>query len=231
MRFNAVHYSPADLPLFNGLNVALQDHRVALIGRNGAGKSQFLRLAAGLIAADEGEVLLDGVAIAKDRRRALELVGVIFQNPDHQIIFPTVDEEMAFGLRHLPKPAATARIDAVLDRFGRGAWRGRAVQSLSQGQRQLLCLMAVLAMQPKLIVLDEPTSGLDLVTRLRLLQVLDALPQDVLHITHDLDAIADYDRVIWLDDGRVIGDGRPATVLPQYRAYMAEEAARAEPDC
>ncbi|ADO42166.1 energy-coupling factor ABC transporter ATP-binding protein [Ketogulonicigenium vulgare] len=227
--FKSLTYSPSDAPLFTGFSLTLQQHRVGVVGRNGAGKSQLLRLAAGLIAPDQGEVRLEGVDIARQRARAIELVGVIFQNPDHQIIFPTVDEEMGFGLRHLPKAEAEARIDAVLAQFQRQPWRGRAVQSLSHGQKQLLCLMAVIAMQPKLIVLDEPTSGLDLVTRLRLLRVLRDLPQDVLHVTHDLEALAGYDRVIWLDRGQVLLDGPPNTVLPAYIADM-QERADAEPD-
>ncbi|MCC7322041.1 MAG: ABC transporter ATP-binding protein [Rubellimicrobium sp.] len=212
--------------VLHGLTLTLREARIGIIGRNGAGKSQLLRLIAGLAVPDRGQVRLGGIDPATDRPAAIARIGLLFQNPDHQIIFPTVEEELSFGPREagLPRAEVALRVRATLARFGREDWLSRHVQTLSQGQRQLLCLMAVLAMEPGTILLDEPFAGLDLATTTRLHAILGALPQRLLHVTHDLGALAGYDRVIWLDEGRVAGDGAPAPVIAAYRAAMAGES-------
>lgn len=225
-RLTDVAFSREGRAVFDGLTLALGEGRIGIVGRNGAGKSQLLRLVAGLAAPDRGQVRLGGIDPFADRQAAIRSVGILFQNPDHQIIFPTVDEELAFGLtaQGLDRRAAAARAAAMLARFGRADWAGRNVQTLSQGQRHLLCLMAVLLMEPATILLDEPFAGLDLATALKLRAILDALPQRLVHVTHDLPALDGYDRVIWLDAGRVAGDGAPGAVLPAYRAEMERRA-------
>ncbi|WP_323035626.1 ABC transporter ATP-binding protein [Pararhodobacter sp.] len=222
-----VVFSRDGRPVFDGLSLKLHESRIGLIGRNGAGKSQLLRLIAGLAAPDQGIVRLGDCDPARNRKAAIAAVGILFQNPDHQIIFPTVDEELSFGLGALGHDKATKHdlVQAMLERFGKADWTGRNVQSLSQGQRHLLCLMAVLLMQPGTILLDEPFAGLDLVTALKLNAILDGLAQRLIHVTHDLPSLAQYDRVIWLDQGRVLGDGAPDVVIPAYRAAMQERAA------
>lgn len=214
--------------VFSGLNLDLADHRVGIIGRNGSGKTQMARLIAGLAAPDAGAVTVGGVEVAKDRKAALSTVGILFQNPDHQIIFPTVGEELGFGLtsQGLDKAGARDKAQDILARFNRPDWYDRPVYALSQGQRHLVCLMAVLVMAPKLIVLDEPYAGLDLATTVRLGRYLDALDPGLIHITHDLHSIAGYDRVIWLDQGEVRMDGAPGDVLPAYEAEMRDRGGR-----
>lgn len=221
-----VGYARDGRPVFAGLSLRLTERRIGVIGRNGAGKSQLLRLIAGLAAPDGGAVRLGHVDPARDRRAALRAIGILFQNPDHQIIFPTVDEELAFGLTsaRVAPDVAAQQASAMLARFGRSDWVGRNVQTLSQGQRHLLCLMAVLLMEPDTILLDEPFAGLDLATSLKLQAILDSLPQRLVHVTHDLAALAGYDRVIWLDTGRIVADGVPGAVVPAYRAEMAARA-------
>ena len=213
------------------VSLSLSERRIGIIGRNGSGKTTLSRLIAGLIAPDEGDVQVAGVDVCKDRKAAIRTVGILFQNPDHQIIFPTVEEELAFGLRQLGQSKAEARdgARAMLARFGRGEWHDRPVDSLSQGQRHLVCLMAVLAMEPRVIVLDEPFSGLDIPTTRALRRHLDALPATLIHVTHDPAALIGYDRAIWLDQGRVAGDGPVDTVLDRYLAAM-QEAGNADAD-
>ncbi|MCM2561132.1 energy-coupling factor ABC transporter ATP-binding protein [Lutimaribacter sp. EGI FJ00015] len=208
--------------VFNEFSLRMSERRVAVIGRNGAGKSQLARLVAGLLAPDTGRVRVEDIDVGRDRRAALATVGILFQNPDHQIIFPTVEEELAFGLRSqgLDPREAARRVSDMLARFNRADWATRAVHTLSQGQRHLVCLMAVLLMAPRVIVLDEPFAGLDMATALRLTRYLETVDQQLVHITHDLPAVEDYDRAIWLDGGTVRADGPPAQVLPAYRAAM-----------
>lgn len=223
IEINGVALSHGGTRVFDGLTLDLREDRVAVIGRNGAGKTQLARLISGLGAPDAGTVRVHGVDVAHDRKAALSTVGILFQNPDHQIIFPTVEEELSFGLRNQghDAAAATRSVASILSRFGRSDWAARPVIELSQGQRHLVCLMAVLLMAPRVIVLDEPFAGLDMATALRLSRYLDALDQQLVHITHDLDAIAGYDRAVWLDAGAVRADGAPDQVVAAYRAEMA----------
>jgi biotin transport system ATP-binding protein len=219
-------YALGGKALLSELTLRLREKRIAVVGRNGSGKSTFLRLIAGLVAPTTGTVRVDGIDPAADRRAMLGRIGILFQNPDHQILFPTVEEELSFGLVQLGRSRAEARAEAraLLAREGRAHWAEVPVTALSQGQRQVLCLLSVLAMAPATILLDEPFSGLDLPTAARMGRWFAALPQRLVIVTHDPAVAAAADRVIWLDDGRVQGDGTPSAVLPAYRAAMARLA-------
>jgi biotin transport system ATP-binding protein len=208
--------------VLEALTLNLTQARIGVLGRNGTGKSTLLRLIAGLIPAESGTVRVDGVDPFQDRKATLHALGILFQNPDHQILFPTVGEELAFGLiqQGLTQAEASARVQAALAADGKAHWSGVSVSTLSQGQRQFLCLLSVLLMRPRTILLDEPLSGLDLPTQARLRRRLDALPQRLVTITHDPAALAGADRVIWLEAGRVVADGHPGQVIPAYTAEM-----------
>lgn len=215
-----IHYRREGTQVFSGLSLTLSERRVALVGRNGSGKSTLLRLAAGLLAPQSGRVTVAGVDVGRDRRRALDTVGILFQNPDHQIIFPTVIEEICFGLEQqgLSRAAARERARAALSAYP--DWAERLCHTLSQGQRQMVCLLAILAMEPRWILFDEPFNSLDLPATLRIEARIAALGQNVLTVTHDPLRVAGYDRVIWLEAGQVAADGPPGEVLPAYTAAM-----------
>jgi biotin transport system ATP-binding protein len=209
--------------VLEGLNLRLTEARIGVLGRNGSGKTTFLRLIAGLIAPDRGTVRVDGADPFIDRKAALAALGILFQNPDHQILFPTVEEELAFGLAQqgIVQSEALTRARALLLSEGRAHWAQVPVSALSQGQRHYLCLLSVLLMAPRTILLDEPLAGLDLPTQARLARRFAALPQRLLTITHDPSVLRDADRVLWLEGGRVVVDGPPADVLPAFTAEMA----------
>lgn len=200
----------------------MSERRIGIVGRNGSGKTTLARVIAGLLAPDGGTAEIDGTDMAKDRKAALRTVGILFQNPDHQIIFPTVEEEISFGLVQLGRKRDTAAQDTreILQRFGKSHWAGAATHALSQGQKQLVCLMAVLAMRPAVIVLDEPYSGLDIPTRLQLMRFVDEVEASVIQITHDPASLRHFERVIWLDGGRIREDGEAAGVLTQFEHQM-----------
>lgn len=223
IRLEQVGVDLAGKRVLSGLSLTLTEARIGIIGRNGSGKSTLLRLMAGLIAPSVGHVTVDGIDPAKDRKAMLSALGILFQNPDHQILFPTVIEELAFGLTQQGQPKAhaekTAR--AALAAEGRDHWADASTHTLSQGQRQYLCLLAVLLMGPRTILLDEPFAGLDLPTHARMQRRLTALPQRLITISHDPSAVASCDRVIWLEAGCVQADGPPAAVLPAFSAAMA----------
>lgn len=213
----------AGRPVLRGITLHLKEHRIGIVGRNGSGKSTLLRLLSGLIAPDKGHVRVEGIDPTRERKAMLAHLGILFQNPDHQILFPTVEEELAFGLVQMgvPKAQAQARVTAELARHGRSHWRGASVATLSQGQRHWLCLQSVLLMQPRTILLDEPLAGLDLPTQMRLARTFSSLPQRLITITHDPANLSGCDRVIWLEGGAVAADGPPVQVLPLFQAEMA----------
>ena len=209
--------------VLDGLSLLLNEGRIGILGRNGSGKTTLLRLMAGLIAPDAGTVRVDGVDPFRDRKAALAALGILFQNPDHQILFPTVEEELAFGLvqQGVPAAEAAARVAALLTAEGRAHWAKAPVSTLSGGQKHWLCLQAVLMMRPATILLDEPFAGLDLPTIARVSRRLSGLPQRLVIVSHDVAAAADCDRVIWLESGTVAADGPPARVMPAFTAEMA----------
>ena len=208
--------------IFDGLSLRLTERRIGIVGRNGAGKSSLIRLITGLAAPQTGRVTVNGVDVAADRAAALGKVGLLFQNPDHQIIFPQVRDEIAFGLEQkgLKRAEALRRAEAMLTAQGRADWGDRLCHTLSQGQRQLLCLMAVLVMEPDWILFDEPFNSLDLPTALAIEARIAALAQNVVLVTHDPSRLTGFDRVLWLEAGTIAADGPPAEVLPRYIAAM-----------
>jgi biotin transport system ATP-binding protein len=216
-------YAVAGKVILSGLSLTLTEARIGIVGRNGSGKSTLLRLMAGLIPATSGTVRVDGIDPARDRKAMLARLGILFQNPDHQILFPTVEEELAFGLHQMGHATGVARdaVRALLVSEGRAHWAAAPTQTLSQGQRHYLCLLAVLLMAPGTILLDEPLAGLDLPTQGRLARRLAALPQRLVTISHDPASVAGCDRVIWLDAGRVRADGPAGAVLAEFADEMA----------
>ncbi len=205
-------------PVLRGISLRLGQGRTAIIGANGSGKSTLARILNGLVRADRGEVMIDGVSTRKDPARARLAVGLVFQNPDHQIIMPSVEEDLAFGLRNmnLPGEEIERRIHAVLDAHGLGEKRQHPAHLLSGGEKKLLSILSVIIMSPRYVVLDEPLASLDLANRARISGLIASLAQPVIVITHDLDLIAGYDRVVWLDAGHVAAEGPPDAVIPRY---------------
>jgi len=212
------------------VSLRLAESRIGVVGRNGSGKTTLARLICGLVEAESGTARVFGIDAFRNRPAAIRAVGILFQNPDHQIIFPTVGEEIAFGLSQLgtSKADAAKEVGRVLARFGRPHWADRPIHTLSQGQRHLVCLMSVLAMEPRLILLDEPFAGLDIPTARTLGRYLEALDQRIVHIAHDPAMLTDCDRVIWLEDGEVALDGPPEQVLPTYRTAMETDDDRSD---
>ncbi|SEW37967.1 biotin transport system ATP-binding protein [Aliiroseovarius sediminilitoris] len=221
IRFDAVDHVIDGRTILSDVSVNLSARRIGVIGRNGSGKTTFARILAGLIAPSAGKVTIDGIDPANDRRAALSLVGILFQNPDHQIIFPTVIEEVAFGLRQQGVDDPDARAAAVLTQFGKAHWREAHVHSLSQGQKQLVCLMSILAMTPRILILDEPFAGLDIPTRMQLARYLNHYDGTLVHVSHDPRDLAGYDHLLWLERGVLQGQG--GDVLDDFTKDMTRQ--------
>ncbi len=206
------------VPVLRGLNLRLAERRIAIIGDNGSGKSTLARMLNGLLVPRAGEVLVDGVSTRKDAKAARADVGLVFQNPEHQIVMPTVEEDLAFGPRNLnlPREEVAERVDDLLTRYGLADKRNQPAHLLSGGEKKLLSILSVVIMRPRTIVFDEPMTSLDRRNRARIARVMADLPQQLITITHDLDLIGDYDRAILLAGGEVVADGPPGEVIARY---------------
>jgi biotin transport system ATP-binding protein len=171
----------------------------------------------------DGVVLVDGLDTRSHAREVRRRVGFVFQDPDAQIVHPTVAEDLAFGPTNQGVPAdeIERRVAAMLARYGLEGHRDHPAHLLSGGQKQLLAIAGVLVMEPQRIVFDEPTTLLDLSNTRRVARVIDELEQDVVVVTHHLDLLAGFERVLVFADGRVVADGTPAETVPWYEARMA----------
>ncbi|TVR10126.1 MAG: ABC transporter ATP-binding protein [Salinarimonadaceae bacterium] len=208
--------------VLSDIDLSLAERRIGIVGANGSGKSTFVRLLNGLVIPASGSVLVDGLDTRRDGRAIRRRVGFVFQNPDHQIVYPLVEEDLAFGLRNLGLRGAALeeRVTQALERFGLAPLRKRSAHLLSGGEKQLLALAGVLAMEPSTVVLDEPTTLLDLRNKRRIANALASLDQQVIMVTHDLDLLAGFDRVIVFEAGRIVADGAPADGVARYLALM-----------
>jgi len=219
-----VSYRIGNLEILTGITFHSDHRRIGIVGRNGSGKSTLARLLCGLISPSTGSLSIAGVDVANDRHGAIRTVGMLFQNPDHQIIFPTVEEELIFGMQQLgyKHADATDAANDALGQFNCKPWANRSVSTLSQGQRHLVCLIAVLLMKPRLVILDEPYAGLDIPTTMQLKRHLHAVDTSIVHISHQPEMLQDYDQVAWVDGGEIVDTGSPDQVLPAFNARMEQ---------
>ena len=167
-------------------------------------------------------VRVDGLDTRSQARAVRRLVGFCFTDPDAQIVMPTVAEDVAFGLRRrgVPKDEVAARVASVLAAYGLDGHADHPAHLLSGGQKQLLALASVLVTEPAVLVMDEPTTLLDLRNATRIAEVVAGLPQQVVLVTHHLDLLEGFDRVLVFDEGRLVCDDSPAAACAHYRSLM-----------
>ncbi len=206
------------------VTLTLAEQRVGVIGANGSGKSTFARLLNGLVLPTAGRVRVDGLDTRSRGREVRRKVGFCFTDPDAQIVMPTVAEDVAFGLRRrgLPKSQAAARVSSTLAAYGLDHHADHPAHLLSGGQKQLLALASVLVTEPAVLVMDEPTTLLDLRNAAMISDVVANLTQQVLLVTHHLDLLDGFDRVLVFDEGRLVCDDVPGGAVPHYRTLMGE---------
>lgn len=205
--------------VLSDVSLRLAERRIGVIGANGSGKSTLARLVNGLVAPTAGRVLVDGLDVARHGREVRRRVGFVFTNPDNQIVMPTVREDVAFSLRRLRLDAAdaAARVDRALDRFGLAELADRPAHRLSGGQKQLLALAAVLVAEPAIVVADEPTTLLDARNAQLVERHFAELDQQLVLVTHRLESVEPFDRVLVVEGGRIVADGSPAEAVGAYR--------------
>jgi len=208
-------------PILGDLSLSLSERRIGIMGPNGSGKSTFIRLINGLLLPKIGQICVDGLDTRLEVEKIRRKVGFVFQNPDNQIVFPIVSEDIEFGLkRRIPDSNMRhQRMLEALDQLGVLHLQDRSIHTLSGGERQLVALAGVLATKPEILVFDEPTTQLDLRLRNRFEQHLSALPQPALIVSHDLELMRTMDRVLIIVEGQLAFDGVPADATAWYRTH------------
>jgi biotin transport system ATP-binding protein len=211
-----------DIVILRDVSATLTEHRVALIGGNGSGKSTMARLVNGLVPASSGTVTVDGLDVATEGPAVRRRVGFVFTQPAAQLVMPTVAEDVALSLRrHVKdKHERQRRVLEVLGVYGLAHLADTSVHALSGGQQQLLALAGVLATEPSIVVADEPTTLLDLRNSAVVADRLFSLEQQLVLVTHDLDLALRCDRVLVVEGGRIAADGAPAEAVGWYRASV-----------
>ena len=225
-----LHYSYQDAEedrehvVFDGLNLSIEAGSfVAVLGHNGCGKSTLAKHFNAILLPAGGSVTVYGMD-TKDEELLLAIrqaVGMVFQNPDNQIVSNVVEEDVAFAPENLgvPSEEIQRRVDAALKTVGMYEYRAHAPQLLSGGQKQRVAIAGVLAMKPKCIVLDEPTAMLDPQGRREVIETVERLNREegmtVVLITHHMDEATHAGRVVAMNDGKIVADGTPAEVFSQ----------------
>ena len=204
------------------LTVSLSEQRIGIIGSNGSGKSTTVRLINGLIEPTSGQVLYDGLTPDKHGRDIRKRVGFVFSDAESQIVMPRVSDDVAFSLRRfkLPREEVKRRVAEALERFDLADRAENSPHTLSGGEKQMLALASVLVIEPDTIIADEPTTLLDLRNRRRIVRELMSLDQQLIVVTHDLEMLRGFDRVLVIDDGALAFDGAPDDAIAFYTDLM-----------
>ncbi len=204
------------------LTLSLTENRLGVIGLNGSGKTTFARMVNGLMKPTTGKVIVNG-RDTRDEKTALAEVGFIFQSPQNQIILPIVRDDIAFGLkgRGLTKAEIERKVELVLARFNAEELAPRRAHELSGGELQIAALCSVLATGPDILILDEPTNQLDLRNRALVQKTIDGLEENVVVITHDLELISGFERVLLFHEGKLAADAPAAEAIAHYRELAA----------
>ena len=212
------------VPVFADLNLAIEEGSfVAVLGTNGCGKSTLAKHFNAILLPSGGKVYVCGIDTANEDRLITirRNVGMVFQNPDNQIVANVVEEDVAFGPENLgiASPEIRRRVDSALKQVDMYEYRTHAPHLLSGGQKQRIAIAGVIAMEPKCIVLDEPTAMLDPRGRREVIDTIGRLNREkgitVVLITHHMDEAAKAQRVVVLDKGKVAADGTPKEVFSQ----------------
>ena len=233
IEFRDVHFQYTDeqREILCGIDLSIEEGSfVAVLGHNGSGKSTLAKHMNAILTPKSGQVLVDGIDTA-DENRLLEVrgtVGMVFQNPDNQIVANVVEDDVAFAPENLGVPSAEIRerVDNALKTVGMYELRQHAPHLLSGGQKQRVAIAGVIAMQPRVIVLDEPTAMLDPQGRKEVITTITRLCREqgmtVVLITHHMEECVGADRLIVMSNGRLAADGTPAEVFSQVELMERE---------
>src|SRR5215204_4834035 len=209
------------VPALRGLSLEIEPGQlVAIIGHNGSGKSTLVKLLTAVLYPTEGGIRIDGVPVDHEHQWDIRRkISVVFQDPDDQLVMNRVEDDVAFGPENLglPREEISERVESSLDVLDLQDIGGRLIEDLSPGQKQRVAIAGALAMRPTFLILDEPSSLLPVPVARRLISTVTDLSREegmgVLHVTHSMYEAVLFERVIVMDEGRVILDGTPAEVF------------------
>jgi energy-coupling factor transport system ATP-binding protein len=215
---------PSGVEALREISITIEDGEfVAIMGENGAGKTTLIKQLNGILKPEKGNVYIDGVNTKEASVAELSRnVGLVFQNPDHQLFSETVEEEIAFGLRNFgfPEEEISKQVDWALNLLDIARYKKSSPFLLSGGERKRVALATVLAWNPKIIVIDEPTIGQDYTQKEKLRRFFNELNtqgRTVIIVTHDVEFVADCNpRVVLMYQGQIISEGRAKTILTNH---------------
>ncbi|MBO7701099.1 MAG: energy-coupling factor transporter ATPase [Eubacteriaceae bacterium] len=219
-------YDPEEHPeakAIDGVSMTVREGEfLAVVGPNGSGKSTLSKLFNGLLTPSEGDVWVDGIN-TKDEEHIIDIrrnVAMVFQNPDNQMVATIVEDDVAFGAENLGiEPSEIRkRIDESLEAVSMSAYRDKKLHQLSGGQKQRIAIAGVLAMKPRCIIFDESTAMLDPAGREDIIEIMHQLNREgvtIVFITHYMEEITDVDRIVILEKGKIIAEGKPIDIFNQ----------------
>ena len=223
-------YSPEEPLVLKNLNLTIEKGSfVAILGHNGCGKSTLAKLLCGILLPNCGKVTIDGMDTA-DEEKSFDIrkkCGMIFQNPDNQLVASIVEEDIAFAPENLglPREEIRARVDSALETVGMSEYIRHATYKLSGGQKQRIAIAGVLAMRPDCIIFDEATSMLDPNGRKEITAAMKRLNREmgitVVTITHYMNEAVEADRIVVMNEGEIIGDGTPKEIFSQVEKLQS----------
>lgn len=213
-------------PALRGVNLQIDNGEyIAVLGHNGSGKSTLAKLLSMILVPTQGEIFIDGECVSRADITEDEVfevrkkIGMVFQNPDNQLVATVVDEDVAFGPENLgvPREEMLVRVRDALEMVGMTEYAKHAPHKLSGGQKQRVAIAGIIAMRPKCIIFDESTAMLDPIGRRDVMEIMDRLNREegitIINITHYMDEAAHADRIVVINDGEMVLDGSPEEVF------------------
>ena len=211
--FEQVYFEKDGSLILKDINICVKNKRTGIIGSNGAGKSSLLKLIKKIEKPSTGKLYTEHSS------------SLIFQNPDHQILCPTVRDELCFGQMEMgnSKELIEDKLNKILLKYEVEYLLNKTTHELSEGEKQLICILSALMDESDIFLFDEPFSSLDLKNQKKFMEIILNLSQPIIMATHQLDLLEGFDEIIWLENGQINSVGPPDKTIDRYRKYVINE--------